>query len=355
MVMTALERVMTTIQHRIPDRVPVDLHNFLAAIRYSGLPLSEALQDGEMLAESQLKYWRDFQHDVLLVENGVVAEAQACGCTAEYSDEQPADIVTHVLAGGLEGVADLEVPDPFTTHPMCEVLKAVRILAREIGDRVFIMGRADQGPAALFGALRGYEQFILDLALNEQPELIRQTLDFCTRVHRRYAEAFREAGAHGTSMGGAGVDLIGPRLHRERCHPSATQVIRAVGSADFPFALHICGDATEILPDMVATGAQILELDYKTDMRVAKETLRGRATFLGPINPVLLWGAAPSDVDAAAREAIETLAPGGEFILGPGCALGLDTPPENVHALIESAWKYGVYRPDGSLVSEPSS
>lgn len=351
--MTSLERVMTTIHHGIPDRVPVDLHNFLAAIRYSGLPLGEALQDGEMLAESQLKYWKDFGHDVLLVENGVVAEAQACGCTAEYSGEQPADIVTHVLAGGLQGVADLEVPDPFTTHPMREVLEAVRILVREVGDRVFIMGRADQGPAALFGALRGYEQFVMDLALNEQPELIRQTLEYCTRVHRRYAEAFREAGAHGTSMGGAGVDLLGPRLHREYCHPSATQVIQAVGSAEYPFALHICGDATEILPDMVATGAQILELDYKTDMHAAKEALRGRTTFLGPINPVLLWGAeSPSEVDAAARQAIEILAPGGEFILGPGCALGLDTPPENVHALIESARKYGVYKPDGSLLPE---
>ena len=49
-----------------------------------------------------------------------------------------------MLAGGLERVRDLEVPDPTTTQPMCEVLKAVRILRHEIGDRAFIMGRADQ-------------------------------------------------------------------------------------------------------------------------------------------------------------------------------------------------------------------
>lgn len=354
MTMTSLERVMTTIGHGIPDRVPVDLHNFLAAIRSAGMPLGAALQSGELLAESQLRAWREFGHDVLLVENGVVAEAQACGCEVQYSDEQPADVISHVLAAGLERVSDLEVPDPFTTPPMSEVIEAVRILVREVGDRAFIMGRADQGPVALFAAMRGYEQFILDLALNEEPELIAAALDYCTRVHTRYALALREAGANGTSMGEAGVDWIGPRLYRTFAQPRDVEVVAAVGSPDFPFAVHICGDATEILPDMVATGAQILELDYKTDMHRAKEVLRGRATFLGPVNPVLIFSSpSPAPVEEAARAAIEALGPGGEFILGPGCALGSDTPADNIHALVESAWRHGVYRADGTLERGP--
>jgi len=341
---------MTTLDHRIPDRVPVDLHNFLAAAHRTAQPLGAVLQDGEMIAESQLSYWRDFGHDVLLVENGVIAEAQACGCEAVYPEDQPPDIVGHILAESLERVRDLDIPDPITTHPMCEVLKAVRILRREIGDQAFIMGRADQGPVALYAALRGYEQAIIDLKLNEEPELLRMALEYCVRVNRRYAEALHEAGAHGTAMGGAGVDFIGSRLHRQFCHPTSREVIQAVGSPTFPFSLHICGDATEILADMVATGAQMLELDYKTDMRIAKETLRGRATFVGPINPVTLWGGTPEQVTTEARNAIEVLAPGGEFILGPGCALGSDTPDTNVHALIEAAHRYGVYRADGTLV-----
>ena len=77
---TSLERCRAVIRGEIPDRVPVDLHNFLVTVAYTGLPMAAALQDGEMLAEAQLQFWRDFQQDMLLVENGVVAEAQACGC-----------------------------------------------------------------------------------------------------------------------------------------------------------------------------------------------------------------------------------------------------------------------------------
>lgn len=349
--MDSLERCWKVIRHQIPDRVPVDFHNFLATVHYAGLPMGQALQSGEMMAAAQLKFWKDFGQDMLLVENGVVAEAGACGCGVEFYDDGPPRVARHILADGLEKIASLEVPDPFTTPPMCEVIKAVRILVKEVGNKVFVMGRADQGPGALALALRGYERFVLDLALNEQPELIHAVLDFCVRVQTRYALALKEAGAHGTATGGLGISLLSPRLYRQVEQPYERRFIQAVNSPDFPAALHICGDATPILVDMVATGAPILELDYKTDMRTAKATLQGKATFLGPINPELLWVTRnPQEVVDAAREALEILAPGGGFILGPGCALGYDIPAENMHALIETAHKYGIYRPDGSLL-----
>lgn len=347
--MTSLERTLATVGHRIPDRVPVDLHNFLLTVTYAGFRMPDALQDGEMLAEAQLRFWRDFGHDVLLVENGVVAEAQACGCGVVYPEDGPARVVEHVLADGLERIDDLQVPDPETAFPMCEVLKAVRILRQTLGDRVFIMGRADQGPVALAAGLRGYEQIIIDLKRNEQPALLGKLLDFCTRVQIRYMHALKVAGAHGTATGEAGVDFIGPHLHRQFAHPYNCELMGTVSRPDYPVALHICGDSTLILPEMIATGAPILELDYKTDMRKAKELMRGRTTFLGPINPELIWAGSPGEVEDAAREALEVLAPGGEFILGPGCALGANTPPDNVHALIKAAHKYGAYNRDGTL------
>jgi len=344
---------MTVVNHGIPDRVPVDLHNFLTTTAYAGMPMAQALQSGEMMAEAQLTFWRDFRHDMLLIENGVVAEAGACGCRVDFFDDRPPRVGEHVLAQSLEKVDGLVIPDPATTPPLSHVIDAVRILRRELGDTVFIMGRADQGPVALAAALRGYEQFILDMTYNEQPELIARLLDYCVRVQIRYAQALREAGAHGTSAGELGVDIIGPRLHRKWAHPYDCRAIAAITAPAFPMSLHICGDSTLILPEMLATGAPILELDYKTNLQQAKDLMRGRATFLGPINPELIWAAStPDEVDAAAREAILILGPGGELILGPGCALGSATPADNIHALIEAAWKYGVYNPDGSLRGE---
>ena len=128
--MTSLERVQTVLSGRVPDHVPVGLHNFLMACRMAGADLSVALQDGEILAAVQLAAWREFGHDVIMHENGVHAEAEAMGCGVLYQSE----IAAHVDRPVVNTLADIDrlrVPDPETTFPLNEVLKATRILAAE--------------------------------------------------------------------------------------------------------------------------------------------------------------------------------------------------------------------------------
>ena len=43
------------------------------------------------------------------------------------------------------------------------------------------------------------------------------------------------------------------------------------------------------------------------------------------------------------------MAPHGNFILGPGCALTAAVPPVAIHTIMECALSYGRYAPDGSL------
>jgi len=101
---------------------------------------------------------------------------------------------------------------------------------------------------------------------------------------------------------------------------------------------------------MIASGADVLELDPRTDMRAAKEATRPSTAVLGMVDPqsVLRLGA-PGLVRDKSKEALEIMAPGGGFILGPGCTLHPETPLANVMALIESAGKFGRYRSDGGL------
>ena len=51
----------------------------------------------------------------------------------------------------------------------------------------------------------------------------------------------------------------------------------------------------------------------------------------------------PGAVEDEVREAIEILAPDSGFIIGPGCAIGPEAPPDNIHALVEAAHRYGTY------------
>jgi uroporphyrinogen-III decarboxylase len=199
-------------------------------------------RDGAAMPEGQIMAWRRFGHDVLLVENGTAALAEACGVQVPHrSDSAP--VAKEPAIQSLEDVDDLELPDPYT-HPLLrELLKATRIVVGEKGVRL---------------------------------------------------------------------------------------------------AYHICGNATPIMGDMVSTGATIIEIDHKAEMRVCKEAARGQVTLLGPIDPSgVMANGTPESVTEKCREALDILAPESGFILGPGCALPATTPDENMDALIEAAKKHG--------------
>jgi MtaA/CmuA family methyltransferase len=309
------------------------------------------MQNGEVLAESQIIAWRALKHDMLLVENGTAALAQAMGCGIAYPGDAAPLVVEPVLKS-LDEVDRLRLPDPEKDHPLPQVLRAVSLLRREFGDRVFIMGRADQAPMALAAALRGYGQFFLDLGEGRRGPLIERLVDLCVEADTRYALALRQAGAHGTSLGELGSDTISPAMYRKYGLPRLKKFYAAMREKRFPASLHQCGNTAAVLDDMVASGAAILELDPRTDPRTAKEASRKKTTILGMVDPAnVLERGTPTLVREKAREAIEVLAPGGGFILGPGCALTPETPEANVRALVECAADFGRYRPDGTLLS----
>jgi uroporphyrinogen decarboxylase len=349
---TSLERINTVLQGGIPDRVPIHLNNFMMNAYALGKPFADHFQDGESMAEGHLKAWREFGHDLIIIENGTVALAQACGCEVEYlADSAPA--LVHPVLQSLDDLDQLRIPAPYTAHPLPECLKATCIVAREVGNQACVMGRADQGPFSLASMLIGIDHFLMALTDPDSRAKLHQLLAFSLEVVHRYAVAQAEQGAHLTSIGEslAGPDVSSPRTYREFEWPYARQLAARLKEKHIPLAYHICGNATLIAKDMAETGCAVLELDYKCDLHKIKEAARGKATILGAIDPsgVLALGDAAL-IEEKVREEMAILAPGGGFIVGPGCALPTKTPPENIHTLIDAAHRYGQYTPDGQMV-----
>jgi uroporphyrinogen decarboxylase len=303
--MNSVERVRTAIALRPPDRVPVDLHNFQPAAWATGLPLSQVFRDGALLAEAMLTAWREFGHDMLLLENGTACNAQACGVQVIYRDD--AAPATHEpLIKTLAQVADLPVPDPYTTFPMCEILKATRILAKEIGDQAWICARADQGPMDLAAQLRGISDLMMDIAVEAQPELIHALLDYARRVGTRYAFALIECGGHSTSIGEpvAGPSMLSPKHYQKYPWVHEKRMVDELKAHGILLHNHICGNTLPIIDPFIATGAAVLEIDHKTNLRVARDHARGRTTLLGNIDTGLLATGTPAEVEDACREAL---------------------------------------------------
>lgn len=343
--MTSLERCQATIRLEPHDRVPVDLHNFMMTVVDAKLPPARLYRDGQLLGEAQLASWKRFGHDMLLIENGTAALAEACGCEVTYLQGSAPVIQKHLISD-LSEVSRLRKPDPWNSPLTKAVLEATRRVLDQIGDRAFVIGRADQGPLDLACMIAGPEMLLMEMAAGDHDDQIFELLEYASDSFILYAKIFKEMGCPGTSAGEAqgSPDVISPAMYEKYCLPYARKIVNALQSDDFFLSYHICGKTTAIIGRMAETGARILEFDYKCDKWVARKATTGITTLLGPIDPSgVLHDGTVEDVETACRDAIEVLAPGGGFILGPGCALPATTPPQNIDKLVECAKVYGKY------------
>jgi uroporphyrinogen-III decarboxylase len=196
------------------------------------------------------------------------------------------------------------------------------------------------------------------MALVDDPGKVRACLERLTEGTVVLASGQAEAGADAIliSSAFAGAGLISRAHYETFVLPYERAVIDGIRARyDLPIYTHTCGAIGDRLDLMEATGTNGIDtLDPPplgtVDLAEARRRTRGRLFIKGNVDPVhtLLKGTR-ADVLDAARERIETAAPGGGYILSTACSVSPATPPENVLALAEAAEQWGRYDGTGGL------
>ena len=337
--MTGLERVRAALRGERPDRVPVMLHNFMMAAREAGFTMRRFREDPEAIAESFARAVETYGYDGVLVDVDTATLAEALGVAVDHPEDQPARWAGPAI-GSLAAARDLP-PADVGAHPRVRVwLEAVRLIKIRFRGEVFVRGNCDQAAFSLASMVRGPEAWMMDLVDEGSREDAHALLAHCAAATASFIRLMAAAGADMVSNGDspAGPDLVSPAFYRAFALPYERMLVDEAHALGLPYALHICGDTTRILGAMLETGADALELDYKTDAAAARDAMRGKATFIGNIDPsgVLALGT-PALVERRTRELLEVFAGTPGFILNAGCAIPAETPPANLRAMIAAA------------------
>ncbi len=337
--MNGYQRIAAALRGEWPDRVPVMLHNFMMAAREAGHTMRAFREDPAKLAGSFIRAVETYEYDGVLVDVDTATLAGALGVPLELPDDEPA-LCRGARLARLEEVDDLEPPD-VGRYPRVQVwLEAVRILVRHFGQEVHVRGNCDQAPFSLASMVRGAAEWMIDLMDEANRERAERLLDHCAEAGVQFIRLTAATGAHMVSNGDspAGPDLVSPRLYRTFALPWEKRLVDEAHRLGLPYALHICGRTDRILDGMLETGADALDLDYKTDVRLAHERMRDGATLIGNLDPsgVLALGT-PALVEEKTRELVAVFADTPRLIVNAGCAIPATTPPENLRAMIRAA------------------
>jgi MtaA/CmuA family methyltransferase len=325
--MNAMQRTRQRLKGEPVDRPPnFDIFMTFAA-HHIRQPLSRYYQDASVLVAANLKVVEDFDIDILQAISDPYREAADVGLEVNFpQDDLPVN--TQPLLAEPEDLKKLTFPEPASGKRMSDRLEAVRRLREQAKGEIPVMGWVE-GAIAEAADLRGVSQLLEDLIL--RPDWVRDLLEICAAAEAAFACAQVEAGADIIGLGDSIASQISPRMYREFALPYEQRIFRAVKELGAIPRLHICGDTTRIVPDMVASGAQIIDLDWQVDMGTAILPYRQQVSFCGNFDPVaVMLQGTPQQVFSAAQTCLRQLGPFG--FSAAGCEIPDGTPHENLRA-----------------------
>lgn len=399
------ERVVAALDHREPDRVPIDFGGTVdSSIHVATYRL---LREYLGLEVGTIRVADVFQQEVLVDED--VRKAMGSDTlSVQYEPKQwRTDVVTYgfpvefpdrfrpqteddgsQVVRDTAGNVELKMPDggyyfDSVYSPLAEADGADEIVkhleAVESYDRPSYLDKSfdelarqarelyentDYLLVGFFGAhifqagqgLRGWETFLVDLVVNPifAEALMDKLAEANMRRFKRYAETIGEwvQVIHvEDDLGMQDRTLLSPDLYRKRVKPYHKKLYAYIKSqCDAHLLLHTDGAVSDFIPDFIEMGIDALnpvQVSAKgMDTSKLKEEFGRDIAFWGAgcdSQRVLPFGT-PEEVRDEVRRRIDDLAPGGGFVFTHVHNIQASVPPENVVAMYETVSEYGSYR-----------
>jgi MtaA/CmuA family methyltransferase len=336
--MNGYERTLNFIQQKSVDRLPFHPIIMRFAARYAGVQYRDFCLDYRSKCDAMVKCAQEFEIDWVTVMSDPYAEAEAFGMNIDYpADNLP--IPRNLLIIKPQDVGDLMLPEVEQSPRLLNRVNEIARFKQLIGDTYFIVGWVE-GPMASYANLRGFQKTCMDLF--EHPRTVTRAVDLFRRAALDFIDRQIEAGAHCIGIGDAVCSQIGPEFYAQYGLPGEKEIVDFIHSRGALAKLHICGDATAILPMMIKTGADIIDIDHAiTRMDRFAPLLSERQVFSGNSDPVSVIqdGSENSITESAFKACRES---GGRCIISAGCEITPDTSYQNLMSLgntTHTGWK----------------
>ncbi len=338
--MSSLQRVLTTLGHKEPDRVPFFLLATMHGAKELDLSIEEYFAKAENVVEGQLRMQAKYRDDCLTSFFYLAIEVEAWGSEVIFYDDGPPNSGAPFIRSA-EDIKHLEPPNIEETACLLKVLKTTELLKAKVGDETPIIGVAIS-PFSLPVMQMGFDKYI-ELMV-EQPDLFERLM----KVNEAFCVAWSNAQLKAGATAIAYVDpvsstTITPReMYLKTGFKVAQQTLAQIKG---PTAtLMASGRCLPIVGDLAQTGTAIVGVSVLEDLTEIKAACRNKVTVLGNLNGIEMRRWTPQQAEKEVKEAIAKAGAGGGFILSDNHGeIPWQVPDEVLMAISEAVHKWGHY------------
>jgi uroporphyrinogen decarboxylase len=374
--MSSKERVLQTLHHQKPDRVPVALwgsyytlndDTYFNMLKHLGL--GEPLAPFRRFKPRNSNYYDDrvldeLDTDVRYIWSGFTDWGgarmdddckDAWGVKWQRSGPHITSVDPPLRGASMDQVDSYDWPDPEKYLDFDLMKDRIAYLKKEYPHRA-IGARAvnSYGPFEQASVLRGREDFYMDMIT--EPEVCKHIVKRCTDIIVRAQEIYLDQIGKdidffeipGDDYGATEDLMISPASFEDMFEPELARIAGSVKAfrSDLPVVFHSDGAITKIVGDLVEAGVDVLnplEPLEAVDWASIKKEYGDRLCFMGGVDLKKALPGSREDVINDVQRCIDTFADGGGYILTSANHMQSDIPPENIVTMFETARDYGRY------------
>ncbi len=338
--MTPMQRVLTTLEFKEPDRVPFFLLTTMHGAKELGMSIREYYSSAEHVIKGQIILQEKFHSDCYYTFLYAAVETEAFGGDVIFYDDGPPNAGGPVIRS-LGDIKTLKVPDINNSPRLLQVLDIIKGLKAYAGDTIPIVG-VIMSPFSLPVMQMGFEAY-LDLIYGD-PDLFWILMEKNIEFGIHWANSQLEAGATAICYFDpvSSPTCIPPELYRKTGLRVAQKIIPQIHG---PTATHFAsGLALPIIDDLLTTGTVMLGVSTDEDLGEVKNACNKRLRLFGNLNGIAMRNWTEEEAEAAVKDTIRKAGPGGGFILSDNHGeIPFQVPDHVLRAMSDAVKKWGRY------------
>ena len=297
--------------------------------KQAGVKYGDFILDVETHCRANIQVAERFRSCWVNVMSDPYCELEAYGAHIEYpEDDLPLDkIILYPEISLLKNLPRIN----YDTAKRCRDRVEQIAFYRKSAAEAFLITGWVEGPIAEYCDLRGMENAFLDFY--DDPALVKQSIRLILDNAKEFINRQIAAGADCIGIGDAAASQIGRELYMDFVFDGECELVEYIHSRGALAKLHICGNTGSILHDMIATGADIIDIDHMVDnFQEQIPYLKQNQFFCGNVDPVAIIR---NGNEKQIIQAVENIIRSTEkkMIISGGCEIPPDTPPEHIDAM----------------------
>lgn len=286
----------------------------------------------DLAVEVSLQPYHILGVDAVIMFSDILIPVEAMGQEVQLTEKKGPELPDPIRTR--EQIDKLVIPDPEDKTGF--VMEIIRMLRRELDGAVPLIGFAG-APWTLAaymiegGGSKSYA-YVKQMMFKE-PRHFHALLDKIADSIILYLNAQIAAGAQVIQLFDSWAGELSARDYEEFSLPYQQKIFASLNREAAPTILYINGSG-HFLEQMAKSGADVLSIDWRTDLTEARQRVGDGFTLQGNLDPCVLLST-PETIQAKAREVLNA-GGGHRHILNLGHGILPMTPVENARAFIEA-------------------